>query len=143
MADATEARNTKRKLSPYDMRHTLPLSSAAGTIYQGTQVGVNASGDAVKASDALCIQIVGRCAKTVTYSATGDTKVDVDSGIFCYGNASAAAALALANGDRFQPAYVLDDSNVTNDPASLFAGFVQDIDSDGVYVLQTPFNKAP
>lgn len=139
MADLSAARDTKRKLSPYDFKDNLPVLVGA-TIYQGSLVGVDANGDAVKASDATCVKVVGRACKTVTVAVSGD-RIEVEAGIFCWTNAGSTAA--LADTDRYQPCYVLYDGTVTNDTGGLFAGLVQDVDSDGVWVLSSPFLQAP
>lgn len=142
MADVTASRNTKRKLSAFDMKFSLPVDAAAGTIYQGTMVGITSAGKAVKASAATCIKIAGVACKDVTY-ADANSVIEVDSGIFCFTAAPSTAAPALANGDRYAPCYVLYDGTVTNDAGAIFAGLVEDVDSDGVYVAISPFLAAP
>jgi hypothetical protein len=139
MADLTEARvATDRKLSPLDMPHELPRT-ASSVHFAGGMVGVDASGNALRASAADCVKVVGRGCKDIA-AADAATTVKAESGIFLYANATAGAA--LADTDRFMPCYVLDDQTVTNDNAGLFAGLVYDVDSAGVWVMQAPWLTA-
>src|SRR5688572_11804863 len=108
MADLSAARDTNRKLSPYDYKENLPVLVGA-TIYKGSLVGIDANGDALKASDAACVKVVGRACKSVIVGVAGD-RIEVEAGIFCWTNADAGAA--LADTDRFSPAYVLYDGTV-------------------------------
>jgi hypothetical protein len=118
------------------------MDAAAGTIYEGTMVGITATGTLVKASAATAIKTVGVAMATKTYSAT-DLQLEYESGCFAFANSSSTAALALASGDRWEACYVAFDNQVTNDAGAIFAGFVADIDADGVWVDIDPRFSAP
>ncbi len=139
MADVAAKRNTKRKLSPLDMTFNLPVKVGT-TIYQGTMVGTDAAGDALKASDALCVKVWGVACKNVIVGVSGD-RIDVETGIHNF--TAAASTAAPVDADRGFPCYVVFDGTVTNDASGLFAGMVEDVDSDGVNVMIAPWLVAP
>jgi hypothetical protein len=147
MADLTAARDTPRKLSPYDYKDNLTVA-VGQQIWIGALVGVDSSGNMVNASDATCVRVIGRASKSSGTPAnpgaaalSGD-RLEYEAGIFLFAN-DGTKTLALASGDRYAAAYVVDDQTVGNDNSGLFAGFVQDIDSSGAWVLVSPFNHAP
>lgn len=141
----TAARDTPRKLSPYDYKDNLVVATAQ-TIYQGALVGIDGSGNMVNASDATCVKVVGRASKSTGTpgspgaSSAGD-RLEYEAGIFLFAN-DGTKTLAVASGDRYGAAYVVDEQTVGNDNSGLFAGLVQDIDSSGAWVLVSPFLQA-
>jgi hypothetical protein len=110
----------------------LPL--AAGTIFAGTMGAVNASGNAVPASDTAGLVVIGRVAERVVF-ANGDTNVLIERGVFKYKN-SATDAVDL--NDVGRACYVEDDQTVRETPGTnaIFAGWVELVESDGVTVSQ-------
>lgn len=133
MAVATEDRTSFRQVGQtrrYDM------VAGAETIYKGTLVNRDASGDAAPATDAASLELLGVATEQVvaaTGDAAGDKKVKVwTTGFFEFVH----SGLTQANvGDN---AYVVDDTtvdllaNVTN---SVFVGRIVDVPSATVVVV--------
>lgn len=86
--------------------------AASSLIYGGAMVGVNASGNAVKASADATLVIPGVCDIQADNSsgAAGDIRVRVRPGIFAMNNS--AGGDAIAAGNREQLCYVVDDNTV-------------------------------
>jgi hypothetical protein len=101
-------------------------------------VGINASGLALKASDALCVRVLGR-ALDFTRASSGATSVGaaeagstirVEQGVFIWVNGSSITAANIG-----KPCFVQDDQTVKT-TGTLVAGVVKKVDSKGVHVLQ-------
>lgn len=111
--------------------------AAATLIYAGVLVALNAVGDAVPASDAAALKVVGRSEQTMDNSAGagGDQRIAVKRGVFKYAN---SATNALAASDKGKIAYVEDDSTVASTSTNKCkAGIVLDVESDGVWIDTT------
>ena len=114
----------------------LPVAAKAN-IYGGAIVAVNATGFAVPASEAVDLKAVG-CAKQQALNALGadgDMTVQVEKGIFCFANSSAADAITLTNLSDI--CYMVDDQTValtSNENKRSKAGTVFDVDENGVWV---------
>jgi len=117
---------------------TLSLKIAADTvIYEGALVCRDANGRAVPGSVATTLRGVGRARATYDNSggANDALDVEVDLGIFRYGNSASTDAIATA--DIGNTCYVVDDETVaktngTNTRSK--AGVVHDVDDSGVWV---------
>lgn len=110
--------------------------AASQTIHQGALVMRNASGYLVKGATAIGLVGVGRAEKSVTNSGSaGDEKLNVRTGCFHFKNSSAGDAITIAEiGDV---CFAVDDEQVAktdNSAARSPAGFVQDVDAQGVWV---------
>jgi len=129
-AAATAARNTEER--PGDFVY-LPLA-AATTIYQGTLVARDASGNLVPASDTAALRVVGRAEETVDNSAgdAGDLSANVGLGTFKFDNSAGDAITAAM---ICKMAEVEDDQTVASDSTNhVSAGRIVAVDSDGVWV---------
>lgn len=145
MGNATAARNTMKmgddvipNLKGYPM-------TAAKTVYPGTMVGLDASGNALSAGDASAVKCVGLFRGTFTADNSGGaagavTLNPVRSGVFWMANSSAGDAITAAAIGTV--CYVVDDQTVAltdNQGARIAAGTIMDVDSTlGVAVLLTP-----
>jgi len=133
MAAATQELDTPERKGQHV---SLPVE-ASTTIYAGALVAINASGNAVPASDSANLKVVGRAEETVANSGSaGDKSITAKRGTFRFDN-SATNAVAAAN--RFSACYVEDDHTVgTNGGTNnVKAGLVVDVDEDGVWVDTT------
>ena len=131
MAALTEPRNT-RELHVAAVHYSYEREVAASTtVYAGALVAQNASGNAVPASDAAGLVVLGRAEATVS---AGDVLV-IRRGAFLFDNGTSTEALTVA--DIGADCYVVDDQTVgklggTN---RVKAGKVLDVTDDGVAVL--------
>ncbi|MDF3129276.1 hypothetical protein P0Y35_08720 [Kiritimatiellaeota bacterium B1221] len=92
MAALTSERN-----SPESSGVHLQLTVKDGEIiYAGALVAIDANGEAVNASDAASLKVVGRCEETVDNSADGES-VKVKRGCFWYDNGSSIDASDIGN----------------------------------------------
>ncbi len=117
---------------------SLSLPAAAATlIFAGTLVALDAAGNAVPASDATLLVVVGRAVATVDNSAglAGAQAVLVERGVFKYAN---SGANALDPDDKGKWAFVEDDQTVAETSAhKVKAGRVVDVEADGVWIDTT------
>lgn len=129
MAALTAARDTKLKGPPkrmYDFQ-----MAASTTIYQGSLVGLNASGLLVPMTAVATLKCVGRAEETKTSGASGVTMCKVYAGCFKWANGAAPAVAA----SRGALAYAEDDQTVGITAGSLsVAGTIEEVVSDGVWV---------
>lgn len=110
-----------------------PLA-AATVIYQGTLVALDASGNAVAASDAAALRVVGRAEETVDNSdgSAGDLTINAKRGVFKFANSGTAAVDA---NDKGKVCFVEDDQTVAETSThKCKAGRVLDVEDDGVWV---------
>jgi FKBP-type peptidyl-prolyl cis-trans isomerase 2 len=110
-----------------------PLA-AATVIYQGTLVALDASGNAVPASDAAALRVVGRAEETVDNSDgdAGDLTINAKRGVFKFANSGTAAVDA---NDKGKVCFVEDDQTVAETSThKCKAGRVLDVEDDGVWV---------
>lgn len=110
-----------------------PLA-AATVIYQGTLVALDASGNAVAASDAAALRVVGRAEETVDNSDgdAGDLTINAKRGVFKYANSGTNAVDA---DDKGKVCFVEDDQTVAETSThKCKAGRVLDVEDDGVWV---------
>ncbi len=138
MTALTAARDTPR-LGGEAVPAMLAIPVKASTkIYAGSLVAINA-GYAVPASAAQGLIVVGRARQTKdnTSGANGDLTVEVERGIFRFGNSSSGDAIAQADVGKL--CYAVDDQTVakTNGDAAArsAAGIIIGLDgSAGVWV---------
>lgn len=138
MSAATEARNTKERPGQI---FTYPVA-AATTIYQGTQVALNASGYAVPASDTAAIRVMGRAEATIINAGSaGDENIDVKRGVFLWDNSGTNAVDA---DDVGKIAFVEDDQTVAETTTSKIpAGRVMGVVAEGVWIDTEPAFTVP
>lgn len=130
MAAATSAIDTPERLGK---TLSLPVA-AATTIPAGVLVALDTSGNAVNASDAASLRVIGRAEETVDNSAgsAGDVNINVLRGIFKFANSGTAAVDA---NDKGKQCYVEDNQTVAETSTNYCkAGLVVDVESDGVWV---------
>ena len=130
MSAATAAIDTPERSGPV---FNYPLA-AATVIYQGTLVALDASGNAVAASDAAALRVVGRAEETVDNSdgSAGDLTINAKRGVFKYANSGTNAVDA---DDKGKVCFVEDDNTVAETSThKCKAGRVLDVESDGVWV---------
>lgn len=133
MAATTEARLTKER----DGRRRAVGVEEGTKINQGAMVAVNASGFAVPMSAATTLRGIGRAADTVdnTNGGDGDLSIEVDVGIFAFGNS--ASGDLIARDDIGKDCYGVDDQTVALTDGTgtrSVAGKIFDVDADGVWV---------
>lgn len=137
MTALAAARNTKQ-LGPEPLPRTLAIPVKASTkIWRGSLVVIDA-GYAAPARAATGLFAVGRAKATVDNSsgAAGALTVEVEPGIFLWGNSSSGDLIAQA--DVGKVCYAVDDQTValtSNSGARSAAGRIIAVDSSGVYVL--------
>jgi hypothetical protein len=129
MSATTAARDTKMKGPPKRM---LDYQMAASTtIWQGSLVGLNASGLLVPMTGVNTLKCVGRAEETKVSAASGATFCKVYSGCFKWTNGAAPAVAA----SRGALAYAEDDQTVGITAGALsVAGTIEEVVSDGVWV---------
>jgi hypothetical protein len=89
----------------------LPMASAT-TIYAGTMVAVDASGNAVPASASTALKLAGRAESQVVNSgAAGAKTINVKPGVFAFNNSAAGVDL-IAAANTFSYCYAVDDNVV-------------------------------
>jgi hypothetical protein len=108
--------------------------AAATTLYAGTLIARDGSGNAVAASATAGLTVVGRAENDVNNSAgaAGDLTIVVKRGVFRFANSGTAAVDA---DDEGKWCYVEDNTTVC-ETATLRvpAGRVVDVDADGVWI---------
>ena len=127
MSALTQARDT-REIAAGGIHYTREFTVAAGsTVYAGGITAVNSSGNAVPATSAGSITVVGRAENT----AIGGETVKTRSGMFLYSPVSSGA---VTLSDLNKTCYVKDDQTITltGGTAAVVAGVVRDVLSDGV-----------
>ena len=127
MSALTAARDT-REIAAGGVHYTREFTVASGsTIYAGGITAVNSSGNAVPATSAGAITVVGRAENT----ASGGQTVKTRSGMFLYSPVSSGA---FAANDVNKTCYVKDDQTVTltGGTAAVVAGVVRDVLPDGI-----------
>lgn len=134
MAALTAARNTPARLTP--RTRTVPVAANA-VIQQGGQVQINAAGYAVPASATVANVTIGMAKAKVdnTGGANGAVNVDVDRGVFRFGNSTSTDLIGLTQ--IGSTVYVVDDQTVakTNGGGTRpAAGKCFDVDASGVWV---------
>lgn len=108
--------------------------AAATTIYAGTIICLDASGNAKPAANTAGLRVIGRAEDDVDNSAgaAGDLKVNIRREIFRWNN---SATNVLAAADKGKLCYVEDDNTVGSTGTNkVIAGRVHDVDTDGVWV---------
>lgn len=135
MAALTAARSTKQAEGrPLPVQLSFPVK-ASTTIYQGSLVALNA-GYAAPMAIATGRIAVGRAKRTVINAgADGAATVEVEPGVFPWGNSAAGDAIAQA--DVGAACYGIDDQTVaktSNGSTRSVAGIIVQVDSDGVWV---------
>ena len=161
MSALTAARSTK-KMGQDPIVTLLEFNIAATTeLFQGGIVVIDASGNAVAGgtAGAFCAgmakrgrRVVATTTEAVGYEtldnnpgSAGDVDVQVEQGVFKFGNSTAADAIAA--GDVGYDCYVVDDQTVAklSTGTRVRAGKVVQVDSDGVWVEMraTEEKKAP
>lgn len=129
MSALTAPRDTREIYCNATTLHRVRNVAPNAIIYPGAIVAVKADGNAVPASDAAGLTVIGR---VESYAAQG--RVIAKSGVFIYANATATEALGASEINKI--CYVIDDQTVgkiggTN---KIPAGIVRDITPDGVVV---------
>lgn len=108
--------------------------AANTTIYAGTIVALNSSGNAVPAADTAGLRVIGRCQATVINGAVaGANRVEVKEGIFLFNN---SATDAVDADDRGKLCFIEDDNTVSEAGSThrVLAGRVLDVVAEGVWV---------
>jgi hypothetical protein len=115
----------------------LPVA-ATTTIYAGTLVASDASGNAVPASASTALKLWGRAeAQVVNSGAAGAKTINVKPGVFPFNNSTGVDAIAAANVGSY--CYVVDDNVVAlTDGAGLrpIAGIIFPFDPNNTSVIQ-------
>ena len=127
MSALTEARDT-REIAAGGVHYTREFTVASGsTVYAGGITAVNSSGNAIPATSAGAIVVVGRAENT----AVGGETVKTRSGMFLYSPVSSGA---VTLSDLNKTCYVKDDQTVTltGGTAAVVAGVVRDVLPDGI-----------
>lgn len=130
MAALTADRNTPRRDSK---QFSYPVA-ASTTIYAGSLVALDASGNAVPGTVSTTLVAAGRAEQTVDNSAgsAADLSVEVRQGTFRWENGESITKAHIGD-----PAYIIDDQTVgrTDDTSTRsVAGVIVDVDPDGVWV---------
>jgi hypothetical protein len=162
MAFLSAFRNTlKFKDSAIWDLHFVPIADNV-KVFVGGMVGLTASGLAVRGGDTTCTgPIIGRAEvpylpqpvsqnsspnavydNTFVGHAASSMQVVVRAGTFKWDNGATTDAITQA--DLFQDCYAIDDHTVGRTPGSgrVRAGKIMQVDSDGVWVAQGPFQQA-
>jgi hypothetical protein len=109
---------------------TRPIAASAN-IYGGAFAGVDASGNARQADDALCVSVQGLCLRQVLNSTVASVgpNVQIKRGAFVCANGTGADAISAAN--IGQPAYVKDANTaaLTDTGGRLWLGTIIDFDT--------------
>jgi hypothetical protein len=133
MAALTEARTTPRR----DGRGFARAVAATKKIFEGSIVCLSATGFATPGATATALVADGVALSTVDNSAgaDGDKTVEVEKGVFRFGNSASTDAITRAEiGDD---CYIVDDQTVAKTSGSntrSIAGKIVDVDSVGVWV---------
>ncbi|MEM8954354.1 MAG: hypothetical protein AAGD22_09410 [Verrucomicrobiota bacterium] len=131
MAAATEDRDTARRSG-----NIIPIDvAAATTIYNGTLVANDASGNAVPASDAAGLQVQGTATEQADNATgvAGDIQVEVTREPVLMDN---SVTNALDKSHVGTDCYVEDDQTVSSSGGtnSIVAGRVLEVTEDGVWI---------
>lgn len=109
---------------------------AGALVYAGALVMLNVSGYVTKGQAATGLFGVGRAEERATGGAAdGDVTMRVRAGTFRFANSAAGDQITIA--DRGKVCYAVDDQTVaktSNSGARSPAGFVADVDAQGVWV---------
>lgn len=111
--------------------------AADTVIYQGALVALTAAGLATPGAVATTLTADGMAVQTAdnTDGAAGAIAVEVEKGVFQFGNSAAADAITAAEiGDA---AYIVDDQTVAKTSGTStrsIAGTIVDVDAQGVWV---------
>lgn len=120
-------------------RYSYPVLTGV-KIYAGAIVVLDSSGWAKPAVTATGLVAVGRASAQAdnTLGQSGDINVAVDEGVFEYANSASGDAITKAEiGDT---CYLVDDLTVAKTSGTntrSIAGFIRDVDTDGVWVQFT------
>lgn len=133
MAALTADRETPRRSGDIV---TLP-AAASKKFYAGALGARDASGNATPGATSTTLRGVGRVREQVDNSAgsAGDLQVNLEKGIFRFGNSSSTDAITTA--DIGNDCYIVDDQTVAKTNGSStrsVAGKIHDVDSLGVWV---------
>ena len=133
MAALTADRNTLARSG--DLRE--PPVKANALLYAGGMAALDAAGFAVPAAAVATLRVIGRVRTRAdnTGGTDGAIRVQVEPGVFRFGNSAAADAIGLK--DVGQPCYAVDDQTValtSSSGARPFAGTIFDVDAQGVWV---------
>ncbi len=131
MAALAAERNTPQKADA--TRSPLSWPQGTNTCFKGGLIVLNASGFAEPASTATGKVAIGRCQKTsINAGNPGDVNVEVEEGIFKWGNAGGDLVVAA---DRGLSVYMTDDQTVNHTATGKsVAGKCIQVDTDGVWV---------
>jgi hypothetical protein len=131
MAALAAERNTPQKADV--SRSPLSWPQGVNTIWKGSLVVLNAAGFAEPGTTATAKVAIGRAKKTVVNAGSaGDTNVEIEEGIFKWGNSGGDLVVAA---DRGLSVYITDDQTVNHTATGKsVAGKCVQIDSDGVWV---------
>lgn len=137
MALSTDRQTPERKFSTLD-----PPVAAGAVIYSGALVALNSSGYLEPAGEDATLTVVGMATEHVdnTDGANGDKSCAVAVGVYRWNNSGGGDAITMA--DHFgHVVYAVDDETVaaTSDGgARPRAGYVVDVDTEGVWVMHRP-----
>lgn len=131
MAALAAERNTQQKADV--SRSPLSWPQGVNTCFKGGLIVLNAAGFAEPATTAAAKVAIGRCQKTsINAGSAGDTNVEVEEGIFKWGNSGGDLVVAA---DRGLSVYMTDDQTVNHTATGKsIAGKCVQIDTDGVWV---------
>jgi hypothetical protein len=141
MTATTQNRNTPSKLSN---TRVYPVATGVKCL-AGTIAVLSATGFVQPATVATTLTAVGRFAKEIdnTGGANGAVSATVERGIFRFENSASTDLIALA--DIGNKCFIVDNQTVakTNGTSTRsVAGYVDDVDSTGVWVAIDPSNGA-
>ncbi len=132
MSALTADRDTKERNGS---KLSLPVAASV-TCYAGGLAARDGNGRATPGAAATTLRGVGRFAETVANGSTaGTVNVEIDKGIFRFGNSSSSDAISTANIGA--DCYIVDDQTValTNGSSTRsVAGKIHDVDAIGVWV---------
>lgn len=134
MANLTATSNIKyieRRLSAYDMKRG-GLALAAQVIFKGGMVGIDATTGLIRKGGGVIATfrggMLGRAKRTFNPAVVTD-QVEWDQGIFRYTN---VGGITIA--DRGKICFADDDQSVSLTATNVTAGFIEDVDTTGVWV---------
>lgn len=132
MAALTADRDTRQRNGD---RLSLPVAASV-TIFAGALVARDGNGRATPGAAATTLRGVGRAAEQVTNGSTaGAVNVEIERGIFRFGNSTSTDAITTANIGA--DCYIVDDQTVALTNGSntrSVAGKIFDVDAAGVWV---------
>jgi hypothetical protein len=132
MANLTEKRNTRRKISNFDLDDEGVMSPGA-TVYQGGMCQLRTDGLFQRAGASGALHVLGRSRDTIVNAATG-ARVRFECGIFAYDNDGTNPCATTHIGEVV---YMTDDHTVAN-TGTVAAGIMHSLDPDTgeVFVIQ-------